>query len=67
MYFHDKKITIPSGILRDKTMENKLMINKITPSVDSNYWLVSLDTMKVPKVFRLANKKNKFTKLWVLV
>ena len=31
-------------ILRDKTIDDKLiMINKITPAVDYNYWLKSLN------------------------
>ena len=31
-------------ILRDKTMADKLMINKITPSLNNKYWLKRLDT-----------------------
>ena len=62
------------GILRDKTMADKFMkspilIHKINPSIDYNYWLRSLDTqlnqnsMKVPKVDKPTNKK----KMWGLV
>ena len=49
-------------------MAEKLMIHKITPSVDYNYWLKNFDTqlieptnknlIKVPKVLEQTNKKT---------
>ena len=33
-----------SGIERDRTMAEKFMIHKITPSVDYNRWLKRLNT-----------------------
>ena len=50
MFFKSRQNKLAnSGILRDKTMDNKLMyiphvmINNITPSVDLNHWLKSMD------------------------
>ena len=51
----------------DKTMTDKL-IDKITPSVDYNYWLklqntqpskaTNQNSLKFPKVVKTANKKT---------
>ena len=59
--------------MADKLMYNYtslIMIHKITPSVDYNYWLKRLDTtnqnsIKVLKVVEPTNKKTLIIILWV--
>ena len=47
------------------------MINKITPSVDQNYWLKSMyanqNSLKVPKVFKPTNRLIWFKTLGTIV
>ena len=59
-----------SGIERDRSMAEKFMIHKITPSVDYNWWFKRLDTQlnestnqNIIKVFKVVNITNKKTLL----
>ena len=49
---------ISLGILRDKTIDEKITINKIIPSVDQNHWLKRLDTTSLKQTNQNKNTQS---------